>query len=42
MKNRLIKQCSKVIRKAAVLGNGTVSVWYMYQPKKPKILKGIK
>ncbi|NLC84839.1 MAG: cyclic lactone autoinducer peptide [Ruminococcaceae bacterium] len=34
--DRLIRQCSRIIRKVAVLGNGTASVWYMYQPKKPK------
>lgn len=40
--NSLIKQCSKIIQKAAFLGNGTVSVWYTYQPKKPKILESKK
>lgn len=33
--DKLIRQCAKCIRKAAIIGNGAASVWYMYQPKKP-------
>lgn len=36
MKNAFVK-CAKLIHVIARMGNGTASIWYLFQPKRPKL-----